>query len=236
MFKAVLIVPLYNHLPAFRRFAPSLKETRIPVLVIDDGSSDGDAVQAFCTEMGFLYRRHPTNRGKGAALRTGLREARVLGFTHALQIDADGQHVAADVIPFLEEAYVHQEALINGFPFYDQTAPRKRVKGREITNFWVVRETHYRFFGDAMCGFRVYPLRLVEPFLKDLKADGMGGDIEILVHAIWHKIQIIPKMTRVTYPPDGVSHFRMVRDNWALTCLHARLFFTALRRKPWKRR
>ncbi len=234
MFKPLLLVPLYNHLSAFKLFSSELKKTNVPVLVIDDGSSDGKAVQAFCVKMGFLYRRHEQNRGKGAALKTGLREAHILGFTHALQIDADGQHSAEDIPKFLKESFSHQKALINGVPLYDEQAPKSRVWGRKITNFWVGVETHSFHFGDAMCGFRVYPLRQIEPFLDELKAERMGGDIEILVQAMWHKIMILPVKTCVFYPVNGISHFRVWTDNLRLSGLHARLFFLSLWRMVWK--
>lgn len=228
MFNPVLLVPIYNHLAQFTDFSARLREIGISVLVVDDGSDNAADVEHFCRENGFLYFRHEKNLGKGFAIKSGLLWARERDFTHALQIDADGQHEPADIPKFLAAAREHPESLINGVPVYDADAPRSRTQGRKITNFWVTIETRSRAIGDAMCGFRVYPLREMTPVLPKLTCARMGGDIEIVVRAFWAGIPVRNLQTRVRYPKNGVSHFRVFSDNFRLSLLHARLFFLSL--------
>ena len=228
MFKPVLLVPIYNHLAQCRNFAVHLCESGVPVLVVDDGSNDTDELELFCRENDFLYFRHEKNFGKGSAIKSGLLRAREHGFTHALQIDADGQHEPADIPKFLAEARAFPESLVNGVPVYDADAPRSRTQGRKITNFWVALETRPRAIGDAMCGFRVYPLREMAPVLPKLTCARMGGDIEIIVHAFWAGVPVRNLPTRVRYPKDGVSHFHVFSDNVRLSLLHTRLFCLSL--------
>src|SRR5690606_17949432 len=80
------------------------------------------------------------------------------GFSHALQIDADGQHDAADIPALLALAKANPEALVSGWPQYGDDMPRSRRYGRWITHFWVWIETLSLAIKDSMCGFRVYPL------------------------------------------------------------------------------
>lgn len=229
MFNPVVIVPLYNHLAQFRAFAPALTACGVPVLVADDGSDDAADVENFCRGNGFLYLRHEKNLGKGAAVKSALERAAAKGFSHALQIDADGQHDVSDVPRFLEESRRHPAALVNGVPVFDESAPRSRSQGRKITNFWVALETRSRAAGDAMCGFRVYPLSpALMRVLPRMKSSGMGADIEILVRAIWAGVPVRNLATCVRYPKDGVSHFRVFSDNVKLSALHALLFTRSL--------
>lgn len=176
---------------------------------------------------------HAHNRGKGAAVITGFRAAFAGGATHALQIDADGQHDFRDVPRMAKLCSQHPQAIISGTPIFDSSVPASRRLGRKLTNFWVAINTLSTDVGDAMCGFRVYPLaaitRLVEIEPVGLRMD---FDPEILVRAQWHGIQVIEIKTRVTYPADGVSHFRMLRDNVRISWMHTRLFFGMLLRLP----
>lgn len=229
MFRPIIIVPLFNHLAQFRELAPALRECGVPVLVTDDGSDDAAATEAFCRDAGFSFLRHEKNRGKGAAMKTAMTHAAANGFSHALQIDADGQHDVADIPRFLEIARAAPDAIVNGVPVYDASAPRSRVMGRKITDFWVALETRSRAIGDAMCGFRVYPLTpAMTDVLSRMRCAGMGADIEILVRAFWNGVPVKNISTRVRYPENGVSHFRVFSDNAKLSALHARLFSESL--------
>lgn len=236
MFRPVVAVPLFDHLAQFRGIAPALRACGVPVLVVDDGSADAAAVAEFCRGEGFSLLRHAKNRGKGAAVKTALAWAAENGFSHALQIDADGQHDVSDVPRFLDAARAAPDALVNGVPVYDASAPRSRTRGRKITDFWVALETRSRAVGDAMCGFRVYPLSpAMLGVLPRLRFDGMGADIEIIVRAVWAGVPVRNLPTRVRYPENGVSHFRMFSDNVKISALHARLFLGSLFRIPPKK-
>ena len=222
MIKSVIIVPCYNHADAFTKVADKLSKFQEPVIVVDDGSSavQSKKIKNICTAHKFFYLKNLKNGGKGAAMITGFKFAIAKGFTHALQIDADGQHDIRDIPLFFKIATSYPKTLIIGNPVYDASAPRSRLIGRKITNFWVMVETFNKNMPDTMCGFRVYPLKLIEPILKTIKFKRMGFDIEIIVKAFRSGVKIIPVPTKVIYPETGVSHFHAFRDNFYISLLH----------------
>ena len=226
-----VVVPCYNEAWRLAHFFELIRanpQLNWEWVFVDDGSTDqtSDRVQAFLETVPAEIRllAHPTNHGKGAAVRTGFQLAEAMNFTHALQIDADDQHNADDIPRFLEVAQQRHEALIIGDPIFDYTVPPSRLFGRKITQFWIGVETRGKFTGDALCGFRVYPL--AQAVASKSTADRMAFDIEILVRTLWRGIEVRTLPTRVRYIPreqGGVSHFRYFRDNFAISLLHFRL-------------
>lgn len=231
-FSPCAVVPCYNHGAAVGGVVARLREQGLPVIVVDDGS-DAETARVLDALPGIHLFRLDRNRGKGAAVRRGLREARRLGYSHALQVDADGQHDLDDVPKFLERGRAAPDAVVCADPFYDRSIPRSRLYGKKITHFWVAIETLGAARGDSMCGYRLYPLALAVPIVKRRKrARGMGFDIDVLVRMIWAGAGVETVRTRVVYPADGVSHFRPLRDNLNISRTHAHLFFGLLRRLP----
>src|SRR5690606_34082484 len=165
------------------------------------------------------------NGGKGAAVKTGLEAAHEAGFTHAFQIDADGQHDLGAMPAFLEEAAAAPGACILGFPVYGESVPALRLRARKITKFWVDLEVGGRgVVEDAMVGFRVYPIESIRAI--HVKSDRMDFDVEIAVRIAWSGIPIrnLPVGVRyLTAEEGGRSHFQPVRDNLRLGLLHSRL-------------
>jgi len=204
------------------------------VLVVDDGSGEETrrVVAALAAEGAARVVRREVNGGKGAAVKTGLRAARDLGFSHALQIDADGQHDPADIPVFLERAAARPEAAVLGHPVFDDSTPRGRRAAHRFTNFWTRLETAGAAIEDPQCGFRVYPVE--GAIAAEPKADRMAFDIEIAVRLAWAGVPIVNVPTRVRYLPrevGGVSHFRPFRDNLAITWMHTRLVLASM----WRR-
>src|SRR3546814_565626 len=176
---------------------------------------------------------HRKNQGKGAAVKSALRAAHARGFTHALQIDADGQHDVGDIPKMLALAQQHPAAVITGQPVYDASVPHGRLAARYLTHVWVWIETLSLGIRDSMCGFRVYPLPAVVAVLEKAHLGSrMDFDPEVLVRLAWSGIAVVSLPTRVTYPEGGQSHFRMVEDNLLITWMHVRLFFGMLWRLP----
>jgi hypothetical protein len=150
-----------------------------------------------------------------------------------LQIDADGQHDTAQIAGFLAAARARPDAVICGVPRYDASAPLARRAGRWLTHVWVWINTLSLDIADSMCGFRVYPLAPTLALIDEhCPGERMDFDPELLVRLHWRGVPIVNRPTPVTYPPGGVSHFRPWRDNWAISRMHARLFFGMLRRAP----
>ena len=231
-----VLVPHYNHDRQIRPVIAALGKLGLPVIVIDDGSAPesfkslGDSVASLPW---VSLHREPQNSGKGAAVMCGLRIAAAQGYSHAVQVDADGQHCIADIPALLDLAREHPESLVSGSPVYDATVPSARLHGRKISLFWTRLETWSKDIEDPMCGFRVYPVASVIALVADHEPGaGMEFDAEILVRAHWAGMPLKFIRTAVTYPAGGLSHFRMFRDNVRISTMHTRLFFGMVRRIP----
>ena len=232
-----VIIPVFNHGGAIGAVAHAVRTLGLPCILVDDGSNA--ACAAVLDQLvndhaaAFTLQRLNPNQGKGAAMLAGFRVARSMGFSHALQIDADGQHDVGDIPAFIELAQRYPHHLICGRPVYDESVPRVRLYGRYLTHFLVFVNTLSRDIRDSMCGFRVYPLDATMRLIDQVKiATRMDYDIDIAVRLYWSGVDVINHDTPVTYPSDGVSHFRMARDNARITRIHAVLFVGMLARLP----
>lgn len=231
------IIPHFDHVQQFSRIVGELAGTGLPLIVVDDASPP----KPFCqleelldsSAPGTLLLRHNENQGKGGAVITGMNAALEAGYTHALQIDADGQHSCADIPRFISLANRHPEAIICGKPMFDASVSKLRYYGRYITLFFSRLETLSTVIEDPMCGFRLYPLASVIPVIRSGKPGmRMAFDPEILVRCNWAGIQICYIPVEVTYPEDGRSHFRYFRDNLEISWMHTRLMIGMLIRLP----
>lgn len=231
-----VIVPSFNHGASAEILVRRLEEFGLPLIIVNDASIAEDA--AILHELATIYSwieviDHDKNGGKGAAVMTGLKVAYKRGFSHALQIDADGQHDPNDVPRFIEAAKKYQNAVITGQPIYNSSVPKGRLIGRYATHIWVWIETLSFVIRDSMCGFRVYPLMETIEVLSSVRLGmRMDFDPEILVRLYWAGTPVQSLPTAVIYPPDGTSHFRMWADNWLITQMHTRLVFGMLLRSP----
>lgn len=236
-FLPCIVVPVYNHEHAIGAVVQGLLRHGVPLLLVDDGSSAACAAvldqlaQAHASALTLVRLDH--NQGKGAAVLAGFARAAQLGYSHVLQIDADGQHQTGDVPTFLAQAQAHPQALIVGHPVYDASVPRARLYGRYATHIWVWINTLSFDIIDSMCGFRVYPVAPVMALAARRRIGlRMNFDTDILVRLYWDGAQVINLPTRVSYPADGVSHFRVWRDNVQISWMHTKLFFGMLPRIP----
>lgn len=222
-----LLIPCYNHAGPLAAVLARLAEFELPCLLVDDGSEPvaAAALDALAAQHPWVsLLRHPHNQGKGGAVMTGLRRAHELGFSHALQVDADGQHDLTDLPALLAEARQHPAALVSGRPLYDDSVPKGRLYGRYITHVWVWIETLSFAIKDSMCGFRVYPLASTCALLERVTLGRrMDFDTEVMVRLHWAGVPMRFVPTRVIYPVDGRSHFRLFRDNLDISWMHTRL-------------
>lgn len=235
--KTCVIIPVYNHEAAIVKVVGSLQAFKLPCFLVNDGSSVecskvlAEIANRESNWVTLLTR--PENGGKGAAVVTGFKAALAAGYTHAIQLDADGQHDASDVPIFQALSGKHPGALILGYPVFDASAPFNRVFGRKLTNFWLHVNTLSCAIRDGMCGFRLYPLAEVNKLIAKAElSQRMDFDIDIAVRLCWQGVPVVNLPTKVTYPLDGVSHFRLWDDNLMISKTHARLFFGMLGRSP----
>ena len=236
MFRPCLVIPIYNNVATIAAVLDGVSDYGAPCIVVDDGSDDATrtVLEREAEKRAWVRVLHlPENRGKGVAVVAGLLHAAASGYSHAVQIDADGQHETGDVPRFLEEAANYPDALILGEPIYDETAPMARVYGRQLSRVWVWIETLSFSIKDPLFGFRVYPVRAAAALIRSQRLGSrMDFDPEIAVRLFWSGVPVRNIRTPVRYPPGGISHFRMLKDNLRISWLHTRLVFGMLPRLP----
>ncbi|MAE95986.1 MAG: glycosyl transferase [Deltaproteobacteria bacterium] len=230
-FRPCALIPTYDNPHTVRHVVCEVRKHLEDVIVVDDGSGDAGrrAIEALAGEGLAIVRRREKNGGKGAAVKTGFAAASELGFSHAVQIDADGQHSLEDLPRFLAAARAQPEALVLGSPIFDETQPFGRAFGRKISQFWVNLETGGRVIDDPQCGFRVYPVEAA--IAAGARGNRMQFDQELPVRMIWRGARVLNLPTRVRYLSEeegGISHFQMFRDNARISAMHTRLVFSLI--------
>lgn len=236
-YRLCALIPTYNHSQALSHIIERLMRHDLPIFIVDDGSQKEtcQALQKLSQQFPTIHlRRLEINHGKGGAIRMGMAWVQEEGFTHAFQIDADGQHDLTQLQDFIALSRENPHALISGHPVYDESMPVGRKIGRWFTHVWVWIETLSFSITDSMCGFRIYPVKECLPLFDAHKiGTHMDFDTQIMVHLFWAGTAVIMHPVRVTYPQGNLSNFRVVKDNWLITKMHTKLFFGMLRRMPY---
>ena len=213
-FRPVVIVPAYSNAGTVAAVVDGAKAHVSDVIVVDDGSTD-DTQELLAARSDMDYIRLPQNRGKGHALRKGFERAVEKGFTHAITIDADGQHQPSDIPLFLAAAKEKPQTLFIG----NRTIPMEGHAGQPVRSrfgarfgtFWYHFHTGIRIH-DTQCGFRVYPLAAIAPLA--CRSDRYEYEIEVLIKAAWARVPVEQIDIHLYYQPraERVSHFRPLRD------------------------
>jgi len=236
----VVVIPSYDTGPIVYATVRAARAAWAPVWVVVDGSRDGTErglLAMAADDPGLRVDVLAQNSGKGAAVFHALEAARAAGFTHALTMDADGQHPAGLIGRFMAESAAHPDAMVLGRPLFDASAPLLRVRGRRISNAWTNLETLGAGIADSLYGFRVYPIApLVDVMRAQRWMRRFDFDTEAVVRLAWRGVRPINVDAPVRYlgaDEGGVSHFRYGRDNALLTWMHVRLVAGFLFRLPW---
>ncbi len=239
----VVLIPSYNTGRKLLETVTAALEIWNPVWVVIDGSTDNSAA-ALATLAETNTALHvislARNAGKGAAVLHGLRQAEAGGFTHVLTMDADGQHSANHIAVMMARSQSHPDAAILGSPVFDESAPIERRIGRMLANGLANLTTLGGGIGDALFGFRVYPIRpLLRAFAATRWMRRFDFDPEAAIRLCWSGVRPINVPSPVRYfraEEGGVSHFNYLRDNLLLGFMYARLLAGTLRRLPMIRR
>jgi glycosyltransferase involved in cell wall biosynthesis len=200
------------------------------VWLVVDGSDDGsdeNLEDLAVNYPNFRCLRKADNGGKGAAVFYACEIACEAGFTHALVMDADGQHPATSIQPLLRLSEADPAAVVMGQPVFGPEVPKARLYGRRLTIFWTELETLKSGLGDTLFGMRVYPIKQLCHVMRATSfARGYDFDPEVAVRLVWHGVRPIQLRVPVRYfskEEGGISHFHYLRDNVKLTILHFRL-------------
>ncbi len=219
------LIPSFNNAGTIGQVVASVRALGMPVLVVNDGSTDGTADEA--RHAGAKVVDHPENRGKGEALLTGFRAAWQTGYSHAITLDGDGQHKASDLGAFVEASRTAPLALFVGTRSMDSPqVPRSSRVGRAISDFmlWVSAGTELRGERpDTQCGYRSYPLSTV--LALSLKGRRYELEMEVLVRAAWRGVPVrcLPIDVFYPQPEDRISHFRGWADNRRIVAAYTKL-------------
>ena len=235
----LVLIPSYNPGSIVVETVRAARQYWNPVWVVVDGSTDESP--ALLQDMaqnddGLRILTLPRNNGKGAAVLHGLQQAKQLGYTHVLTMDSDGQHPATLIPTFMQASQEQPRAMVLGVPIFAADAPRARVYGRKISNFWAQFETLWHGIGDSLYGFRVYP---IAPLMRIMQSQHwmrrFDFDPEAAVRMAWADVPARNIQAPVRYidtAQGGVSHFQYLRDNVLLTWMHLRLLAGFIWRLP----
>ncbi len=216
------VIPTYNNGGTVAEVVCGVLRQGLPVLVVDDGSTDG--TQEALKGLDIQVLTHERNRGKGIALKTGLEEARRQGYRYALTIDADGQHDPLD-IPALVAAAAPRTLVIGSRNIAAEGMSSGSTFANRFSNFWFTLQTA-RKLPDTQTGYRIYPLEDL-PSLKLLTAR-YEAELTLLVFSAWKGLKLVPVPVKVYYPEDRVSHFRPFADFFRISVLNTVLCVLAL--------
>ncbi len=222
-----VLIPTYNNEGTIRALIESVFSYTDDVIVVNDGSTDSTA-EILGSIDGLDVLDLGVNRGKGIALRKGFEHALNKGFQYAITIDSDGQHFAEDLPAFLDKIEEEPDSIIVGARNMNQEGiPGKSSFGHKFSNFWYKVETGIDL-PDTQSGFRLYPLQII----KDYRyvASRYEFEIEVIVKAAWHGVNVTSVPVRVVYfeGDERVSHFRPAIDNLRFTALNTWLVTLAL--------
>lgn len=219
----VVVVPTYNNHKTLQRVLDGVLEYTDQIIVVNDGSTDS-TFQILAAYPQLHHITFAANKGKGMALRSGLKKAKELGFNYAITIDSDGQHYASDLPIFVEE--IRQASapllLIGSRNMSHESVPKKSSFGNKFSNFWFWFETGIKLT-DTQSGYRAYPLGLIPSRFYTRKFE---FEIEIIVRSAWNGVTVKNVPVRVLYDPEErVSHFRPFRDFTRISILNTILVF-----------
>ena len=217
-----IVIPVYNHGQTVARVAQKALKWRLPVIVVDDGSTDDTPIKIQSAQ-GIDLIRHPYNKGKGAALITGMAAAAKIA-DWAICLDADGQHDPEEIAAFIKAARIEPRGIVIGKRRGMETAPWTSRFGRKFSNFWVWASGG-PFLSDSQSGYRMYPLP--ETLNLTTQARRYQYEVEILARANWQGIPAREVFIHAAYEMDvpRISHFQPWTDFWRNAATFSRLIF-----------
>ena len=228
MEKICVIIPTYNNVTTIRRVIEDVEKYCSSIIVVNDGSTDDTAAILQSIPSPIEVVSYPDNRGKGYALVTGFKKAKALGYTHAITIDADGQHFADDIPCFIEGLKHNPEGFIVGCRnLTEENMPRQNTFANRFSNFWFRLQTGINL-PDTQSGYRLYTLSSLKGL--NLITSRYESELELLVYAAWAGVDITSVNVKVYYPPaeERVSHFRPIYDFFRISVLNTVLCLGAL--------
>jgi glycosyltransferase involved in cell wall biosynthesis len=222
-----VIIPTYNNEQTIKSVIDSVLKFTDHIIVVNDGATDNTAeILNQFSQLNILS--YSPNRGKGIALRTGIKTALEKGYRYAITIDSDGQHFADDITVFIDKIEQEPNSLLIGARnLHQENMPKKNTFGNKFSNFWFMLFTGINL-PDTQSGYRLYPIQK----MKGMRyfTSKYEFEIEVSVKAAWRGIQVLPVSINVFYAEADkrISHFRPGKDFTRISLLNTYLFFPAM--------
>jgi len=223
-----VIIPTYNNQKTLAQTIDAVLQYVPSVIVVNDGSTDAteEILTQYQSQINIVS--YSTNKGKGYALNRGFDKAESLGFSYAITMDSDGQHLPEDLPLFIETITKNPDAMIIGSrSFKHKNMPEGNTFANKFSNFWFAVQTGI-CLPDTQTGFRLYPLAK----MKGMRAftDRYEAELELLVRSAWKNIRLIPVSIQVYYPEksERVTHFRPGIDFLRISLLNTLFVFVAI--------
>lgn len=232
--RCVVIMPTYNNAGTIATVISDVKAFTDDVIVVNDGSTD-DTKNILSSIEDIKVIDYPNNKGKGYALKLGLKKAYEWGYRYAITIDSDGQHYADDIPTFIDKIEEKPDSLLIGARnLTAENMPSKNTFANRFSNFWYKVETGQEL-SDTQSGFRLYPLDKLQKIYFITRR--YEFEVEIIVRAAWRGVNVENVPIKVYYPPveERVSHFRPLQDFTRISILNTVLvLYALLLYYPWK--
>ncbi|MFL5763273.1 MAG: DUF2062 domain-containing protein [Bacteroidia bacterium] len=225
--RCCVIIPTYNNELTIGKVISDVKEYCGDVIVVCDGATDRTPGILKDTT-GIDLIAYTPNRGKGIALRTGIKQAQEKGFRYAITIDSDGQHFADDIPAFIDKIEECPDSLLIGARnLHQENMPKKNTFGNKFSNFWFKLFTGISL-PDTQSGYRLYPVSK----MKGMRyfTSKYEFEIEVSVKAAWRGIPVLAVPVNVFYAEGEkrISFFRPGKDFTRISLLNTYLFFPAM--------
>ena len=224
----IIVIPTYNNAGTIAQVVTRALGQNLPVLVVNDGSTDGSAstLETLCQQ--YSGQLHlitiAKNSGKGYALKEGFRFARRSGYEYVITLDADGQHFPED-IPVLLGSCAPHTLVVGSRNLTAEGMPRGNTFANRFANFWFKIQT-LRNIPDTQSGFRIYPIGEISGVR--FMTNRYEAELLLLVFSAWKGLKIASVLIRVDYPEDRVTHFHPVRDFMRIFALNTLLCILAI--------
>ena len=210
--KTVIVIPAFNEGATIRSLVERCLHYRLPVIVVDDGSSDNTVAEL--QELPVTLMRNPQNSGKAATLWCGIKHALQEEAEQVITLDGDGQHSPEDIPALLETASQHPRSIIIAARLKDNDqAPRARLAANRFADFWISWAAG-QWIHDTQSGYRLYPSSLLAQLKPDLsRKHGFVFESKVLIDAARQGYPAHVTPISSSYHANArASHFRPVAD------------------------
>ena len=214
----IVVIPAYEPDEKLLRVVAELKrDTDYAIVVVNDGSSEAAEPVFAALPEGVTRLRHAQNRGKGRALKTAY-EYIAAHFPQSegiVTVDADGQHLPADVVRVSEDWEAHPETLVLGSRRFTGTVPWRSRAGNAITRVVFRLSTGVSVY-DTQTGLRAFAVSRI-PMMLEMRGERYEYEINVLLYATRQHMPIREVTIETVYIADNASsHFHPMRDSWRI--------------------